>query len=158
MIRFIHVLNDLGGFTAGERSPVLSAGGVPVGVNICYEALFPNLVRQSVRHGAQIIANLTNDGWYMQTAAPYQHWAPNIYRAVENGRWVVRADNTGISGIIDPAGHVTASSPIFVPRVVTGTVQPLSDMTFFTRCGDLFVWACVCFCAAYLLLHILVGL
>ena len=75
-------------------------------MNICYEAIFPNLVRRSARQGGQIIANLTNDGWYMRTAAPYQHWAPNIFRAVENDRWLVRADNTGISGIIDPRGRI----------------------------------------------------
>src|SRR5437867_10670491 len=103
--------------------------GVPVGVNICYGALFPALVRRSVRQGAQMIANLTNDGWYMKTSAPYQHWAPNIFRAVENDRWVVRADNTGISGIIDPRGRVSVASPIFQTMVIQGTIEPRSEKT-----------------------------
>jgi apolipoprotein N-acyltransferase len=153
--RFISILNDLGGFTSGERSPVITAGGVPVAINICYEAIFPNLVRQSVLKGGELIANLTNDGWYMKTSAPYQHWAPNVYRAVENGRWVVRADNTGISGIIDPLGHVVQSSGIFETAIVLGNVTPLADTTFYTRHGDLFAWVCLLFCAASLLLYIL---
>jgi apolipoprotein N-acyltransferase len=153
--RFIRVLNDLGGFTAGHRNPVLQAGDIRVGVNICYEAIFPNLVRQSVKQGAEVIANLTNDGWYMKTAAPYQHWAPNIYRAVENRRYVVRADNTGVSGIIDPNGRVIVASPLFEPVVVTGTVEPLNGLTIYSRYGDLFAWLCVFFCALSGLLYIL---
>src|SRR5207302_4238940 len=74
--RYVKVLNDLGGFADGKRSPVLKVAGVPIGVNICYESIFPDLVRRSVLKGGEIIANLTNDGWYMRTAAPYQHWAP----------------------------------------------------------------------------------
>jgi apolipoprotein N-acyltransferase len=140
--RFIKVLNDLGGFTAGDQPPVVRLAGCPVGVNICYEAIFPDLVRQSVKQGAQLIANLTNDGWYMQTAAPYQHFTPNVFRAVENGRWLVRADNTGISGIIDPTGHIVAASSIFESAVVTGIVHPLSDMTLYTRWGDWFAIFC----------------
>jgi apolipoprotein N-acyltransferase len=144
--RFIKVLNDLGGFTAGKGSPVLSLAGYPVGVNICYEAIFPNLVRQSVEQGAVLIANLTNDGWYMRTAAPYQHFSPNIYRAVENDRWLVRADNTGISAIIDPVGQVVAASSIYETTVITGTVHPRSELTLYTRSGDFFAWICVIFC------------
>jgi apolipoprotein N-acyltransferase len=148
--RFIPVLNSLGGFAAGGRSPVVPAAGVPVGVNICYEAIFPNLVRRSVKQGAQVIANLTNDGWYMRTAAPYQHWAPNIFRAVENGRWVLRADNTGISGLIDPTGHVAAASRIFEASVLVGDAQPRTELTIYTRFGDLFAWACALFCVGIL--------
>ena len=153
---FIRVLNDLGGFAAGTQPSVLDVGGgYPVGVNICYEAIFPDLVRRSVRQGARIIANLTNDGWYMQTAAPYQHWAPNIFRAVENNRWLVRADNTGISGIIEPTGRVQAASAIFHPAVIEGTVQAHNGLTFYTRYGDLFAWICVMFCTLICLRDIL---
>ena len=141
--RCIRVLNDLGGFTSGKGSPVLNVAGIPVGINICYEAIFPNLVRQSVKEGAVLIANLTNDGWYMRTAAPYEHWAPNILRAVENDRWVVRADNTGISGIIDPCGRVQVASRIFEPAVIVGTAAGRTGLTFYTRFGDCFAWACV---------------
>jgi len=149
--KFIRVLNDLGGFTAGDLSPVVKVAGVPVGVNICYEAIFPDLVRKSVVQGGQIIANLTNDGWYMKTSAPYQHWAPNILRAVENDRWLVRADNTGISGIIDPRGHVMAASALFQPGVIQGTVEARMHLTLYTRFGDLFAWVCIAVAFASLL-------
>lgn len=143
--RYIRVLNELGGFTAGTRPPVLKAGGQLAGVNICYEAIFPNLVRTSVKKGARFIVNLTNDGWYMQTAAPYQHFAPNVFRAVENRRWLARADNTGISAIIDPYGRVTASTPIFQTTALVGDIQPLTILTFYTRYGDVFAILCCVF-------------
>jgi len=144
--RWIPVLNALGGFTAGRKSPVLTARGIPVGMNICYEAIFPNLVRKSVKTGAQLIVNVTNDGWYMKTAAPYQHLAPNIYRAVENRRWLLRANNTGVSAIIDPYGRLVAQTPIYQTKILTGEVVPVSEQTFYTRFGNVFCWLCVLFC------------
>jgi apolipoprotein N-acyltransferase len=140
---WIHVLNELGGFAAGRDEAVLTAPAYKAGVNICYEAIFPNLVRQSVLEGAGFIVNLTNDGWYMRTAAPYQHFVPNVYRAVENNRWLVRADNTGISAIIDPVGHVVAATPIFQNTWVEGTVLAEGTKTFYTKYGDVFAWFCV---------------
>src|SRR5262249_51450093 len=148
--RFIKVLNDLGGFAAGEGPSVIKVAGYPAGINICYEAIFPNLVRQSVRQGAVFIANLTNDGWYMKTAAPYQHWAPNIFRAVENDRWLLRADNTGISGVIDPYGRIQARSVLFEPCMITGTLHPRHALTLYTRFGDWFAWVCCLVTLAFL--------
>jgi len=140
LTRWIRVLNDLGGFAPGYQPPVVTAAHTPIGVNICYEAIFPAIVRHSVVEGAQVIANLTNDGWYMQTAGPYQHFAPNIFRAVENRRWLIRADNTGISAIVDPFGRIQAASPIFQRTIVTGSIEPRSDLTLYTRFGDWFAW------------------
>ncbi len=143
--RWIRVLNDLGGFAAANRPPVIPIGYAQVGVNICYEAIFPALVRKSVKQGAEIIANLTNDGWYMRTAAPFQHFTPNVFRAIENNRWLIRADNTGISAIIDPVGHVVAASPIFQGCVVTGNVFARRAISLYTRFGDVFAWCCCLF-------------
>lgn len=153
--RWIHVLNQLGGFTAGVRSPVLAAAGTSVGVNICYEAIFPNGVRRAVLRGARLIANLTNDGWYLRTAEPLQHFIPNVFRAVENNRWVLRADNTGITGLINPVGNVEQASPIFQSRVITGRVEPRDALTLYTRFGDVFAWLCGVFCVGNMLLAIL---
>lgn len=147
---YISALNALGGFAAGTASPVVQAAGIPLGINICYESIFPSLVRDSVRQGAQILVNQTNDGWYMRTAAPYQHWAPNVYRAVENRRYLLRANNTGISGIIDPWGRTVRRSPIFEAQVVTGTVYPRTDLSFYTRHGDVFAIVCLLFCLVVL--------
>lgn len=153
--RFVRALNELGGFTSGSRDSVMRVAGIPMGITICYEAIFPDLVRRAVRDGAQVLTNQTNDGWYMKTSAPYQHWAPNIYRAIENRRYLLRANNTGISGIIDPWGRMVASSRIFEPAIVTGSVEPLQNLTFYTRHGDLFAMICSVFCIAILLLVIL---
>ena len=142
---WIPVLNALGGFDSGALSPVLPVAGIPVGINICYEAIFPNLVRRSVEWGGQVIINITNDGWYMKTAAPYQHLAPNIFRAVENHRWLARSDNTGVSALIAPTGDIVAQTPIYLTRVLTGTVYSRTDLTFYTRFGDVFAWACLFF-------------
>jgi apolipoprotein N-acyltransferase len=149
--RWIRVLNDLGGFTAGEQPAVLPSGIGPIGVSICYEAIFPDLIRRAVLHGAGVLINITNDGWYMRTAAPYQHFIPNIFRAVENDRWVLRADNTGISGIISPTGQVVVASDIFVPTVISGRVTPRQTLTFYARHGDIFAEAC-CFFSLFFLL------
>jgi len=141
--RWIPVLNALGGFTPGTASPILHAAGVPLGVSICYEAIFPNLVRQSVAQGAAVLVNITNDGWYLKTTAPYQHLAPNIFRAVENRRWMVRANNTGVSAFIDPYGRLQAQTSIYVTEAMTRSVTPRTDVTFYSRYGDVFVGFCV---------------
>lgn len=140
--RWVRVLNELGGFAARPSNGLLALDGHAIGVNICYEAIFPALVRNSVAHGAELITNLTNDGWYMRTAAPYQHFAPNVLRAVENGRWLIRADNTGISAIVDPFGHIKQASPIFESAIVTGTAGYCTARTLYTRVGDLFAMLC----------------
>jgi apolipoprotein N-acyltransferase len=147
--KWVRVLNELGGFAAGTEPPVVLSGIGAIGVNICYEAIFPNLVRQGPVVGAEILANITNDGWYMRTAEPYQHFIPNIFRAVENDRWLIRADNTGISAFISPVGQVVQASPIFVPAVVSGEVYPRHTLTFYTRFGDVFAWLCIVFCFAF---------
>ncbi len=150
--RFVRVLNDLGGFAAGELPAVVHAGPLRLGLNICYEAIFPDLVRRSVRGGAEILINLTNDGWYMRTSEPWQHFVPNVFRAIENDRWLLRADNTGISGIVDPVGHIVAASPIFEKAVVNGTVYPRQALTFYSRFGDVFSFLCMVIVAVSLIL------
>lgn len=143
--KWIGVLNALGGFSAKPGKAILPIEGHSVGVNICYEAIFPDLVRKSVRDGAEVIVNLTNDGWYMRTAAPFQHFAPNVLRAVENGRWVLRADNTGISAIVDPLGRIQKESPIFEPLVVAGDFVYRKEKTVYTRVGEFLIAACMLF-------------
>ncbi len=153
--RFISALNELGGFAAGIRTSVVKVGPISLGLSICYEAIFPAHTRQSVLEGAEVLVNQTNDGWYLKTSAPYQHWAPTIYRAVENRRYLLRANNTGISGIIDPLGRVVQASPIFEPAIVQGSVHSRSDLTFYTRHGDLFAQLCLLFCIVFLIRVIL---
>ena len=112
------------------------------GVLICYEAIFPDEVRRFVAGGAQFLVNITNDAWYGRSAAPYQHLAMAAVRAVENGVYLVRAANTGISAVVHPSGRILAQSDIFVPAVVTARFTPTVVPTPYTRFGDVFVALC----------------
>ena len=130
-------------FTEGEIPETGEALGVSIGAFICYEAIFPSLVRRFAQNGAQVLFNLTNDGWYGTSAAPYQHYAMARFRAVENHRFLVRAANTGISAIVDPLGRELLRSELMEQRALVGDVQAISEITFYTRYGDVFAWSVV---------------
>ena len=127
-------------FTPGTTPSTGRAFGVPIGVFICYEAIFPSLVRRFPLAGAQVLFNVTNDGWYGTSAAPYQHYAMARFRAVENHRFLVRAANTGISAIIDPFGRELARTELMEKRALVGDVRAIPELTFYARHGDVFVW------------------
>ena len=128
-------------FSPGTEATLLPTLGGPASTAICYEIVFPNLVRQSVADGSQLLTTITNDAWFGRTVAPYQHFAQASMRAIENGRYLVRAANTGISGIVDPYGRVVARSDLFAPAVVVGDVRFLRATTVYTRIGDAFAYA-----------------
>lgn len=140
--RLTRVLNALGTFEAGAENAILR-GPAPFGVTICFEGLFPHLVRRFTAQGAEFLVNVTNDGWYRWTAAPEQHFAANVLRAVENGRWLARVANTGVSGFISPRGEITARTALLTPAVLSSTVFPLRHRTFYVRWGDLFAALCL---------------
>jgi len=141
--KFIKVVNEIGEFSAREKYNVLNSSAGKLGVNICFEAIFPNEIRKSVKNGAEIIVNLTNDGWYLKTSAPYQHFTMNVFRAVENSRFVVRAANTGVSGFIDPAGRAKSKTKIFETAVLSDKLFALKHITFYTKFGDIFAYLCI---------------
>jgi apolipoprotein N-acyltransferase len=118
---------------------------------ICYEIIFPDLVRKFVDRGAGIITTITNDAWFGRTAAPYQHFSMAVFRAVENRVPVARAANTGISGFIDAAGRIRAASLIFTEAVLVQPVVPGNSRTFYTRFGDVFSYLCAAGSLALLL-------
>jgi apolipoprotein N-acyltransferase len=136
--RLVQSVSD---FTPGTTPSTGLAQGVPVSVFICYEAIFPALVRRFSRAGAQVLFNVTNDGWYGTSAAPYQHYAMARFRAIENHRFLVRAANTGISAIIDPFGRELARTELMEKRTLVGEVRAISELTFYARYGDVFAWA-----------------
>lgn len=141
-IPFLRKLTAAGGdFTRGAgHTPLKSEAGL-VGVLICYEGVFPAITYETVRQGAQVLVNLTNDAWYDRTSAPYQHFAFYVFRAIETDRYVLRAANTGISAIIDPKGHVTARTAIFTEEVLRGHFAAKDTITFYVRYGDYFIAA-----------------
>jgi len=127
-------------FSPGESYTLLNYDSHPIAVAICYEIIFPQLIRAFISRGAELITTITNDAWWGRSSAPYQHFSMVVFRAVENRRYVVRAANTGISGIIDPYGRILVSSPIFVKTIVEGVVYPMEVGTFYLRYGDLLCW------------------
>ena len=114
-----------------------------VGIQICYEIIFPGLSREMVKNNADLLINITNDAWFGTTSGPYQHFSMTIFRAVENRRTLARAANTGISGFIDPVGRILASTSLLEEAVVTRTVPLIRNKTFYTRFGDVFAMACL---------------
>ncbi|MBI5527906.1 MAG: apolipoprotein N-acyltransferase [Deltaproteobacteria bacterium] len=114
---------------------------VRAGVLICYEGIFPEIARSFVQRGANLLVNLTNDAWYGVSSAPYQHLSMYVFRAIETGRYVARAANTGISAFVDPYGRILARSEIFTEDDLTATVPLLAQKTVYTRMGDLFAYA-----------------
>lgn len=136
--RLVESVSD---FTPGTKAVTGRALGVTMGAFICYEAIFPSLVRRFPGNGAQLLVNVTNDGWYGTSAAPYQHYAMARFRAVENRRFLVRAANTGISAIVDPFGRELARTNLMEKRALVGDVRAISETTFYARHGDVFAWA-----------------
>ncbi len=118
----------------------LSGGLLVPALTICYEAIFPELVRQAFADGAEFLVNITNDAWFGRTS-PYQHLAMAAVRAVENQAYIVRAANTGISAVIAPDGRIVRASGLFTREVVAASVEPRRRTTFYTRYGDVFARA-----------------
>jgi len=136
----------IGDFGRGDSYDVFEVNGQPFGVSICYEITFPDLVRQPVKDGARFLVNITNDAWFGKSAASYQHIAMAALRAVENRVPVVRAANTGITGLIDPTGRIRQATELFVEDVVTGQITPRAGApTFYSSHGDIFAWLCLSF-------------
>lgn len=123
----------------------LGRGTLTVGIPICYELLFPNLVRRFVDGGARVLLAITNDAWYGRTGAPYQFLAITALRSAETGTWTARAANTGVSALIDGRGRVRQRTKIFERSLLVGDVPlrtPGPAPTFYARHGDVFAWAC----------------
>lgn len=115
-----------------DRRPLLAVGNRLAGVSICYEDAFPAEVVQALPD-AQFLLNVSNDAWFGDSLAPHQHLEMSRMRAIENGRYMVRATNTGISAIIDARGRILASLPSFVRGATSAEVRPLQGATPFAR-------------------------
>ena len=145
------VVVGIGDFGRGRTATVFSLDGVRFSVMICYEVIFPAEVREFVRDGAGFLVNITNDAWFGRSGAPSQHLAMATMRAVENGTYLVRAANTGISAVIAPTGEVLAETGIFTEAALLGTIRPRQGETPYTRYGDVLAWIALAFMGAYVL-------
>lgn len=125
----------IGDFTPGTVSP-LPMNGTHLGVLVCYEAIFPELARDYVAQGTDLLVNITNDAWFGRSSAPYQHLAMTRFRAVENRIWLARAANTGISAFVTPTGRVLEATDIFEPAVASMQVGLGAGPSFYRIIGD----------------------
>ncbi len=127
---------EVGDFKPGRMGDTLSWPRGKVGMLICYEIIFPGLSRAMVQNGARLLVNITNDAWFGRTSAAYQHLSMAVLRTVENRRYLARAANTGISGFIDPNGHIVQATSLYTDTAVTEEVALLDLHTAYTRWGD----------------------
>jgi len=132
---------QVGNFAPGTEYTISPVDGHRISTAICYESIFPDLMRQFVKQGSELFVLITNDGWFGESSAPFQHLRMGVVRAVENRRYMVRNANTGISAIIDPYGRIESSTRIGVRTILDGTAHFRSDLTFYTRYGDVFAYA-----------------
>ena len=148
------IVAQVGDFRAGKVGKTLPWRKEQLGVQICYEIIFPGLSRAMAKNNASILVNITNDAWFGKTSGPYQHFSMTVFRAVENRRSLARSANTGISGFIDPAGRILASTDLLQDVVATQMVPMLKERSIYTQIGDLFAQACL----ALVLLIMLIGI
>jgi apolipoprotein N-acyltransferase len=146
------LVEAVGPFSAGTDPALLPVNGHPISVAICYEVVYPNLIRRFVRRGSELLTTITNDAWFGTTSAPHQHFAQAAMRAIEEGRYLVRSANTGISGIVDPYGRILERTDIFQSAVLVGEARFLRTSTFYARHGDVLPYASLVVTAALVVL------
>jgi apolipoprotein N-acyltransferase len=137
------LVEGIGDFTPGDSYTVMDLPKGKVGTVICFEVIFPEVVREFVQNGARLMTTITNDAWFGRSSAAYQHFSMVVFRAIENRVAFARAANTGISGFIEPTGRIIQQSPLFVETALISEL-PLSPggLTFYTRWGDFFAYVC----------------
>jgi apolipoprotein N-acyltransferase len=137
------IVAGIGDYAPGTRYERAQTPFGSFGTLVCYEVVFPGLVRKFYTNGGDFIVNITNDAWFGKTAGPYQHFSMAVFRAIENRKPLVRAANTGISGFIDSNGRIQLRTPLFVREVATADITMDESLTFYTKYGDLFSYACI---------------
>ncbi|MCS6897164.1 MAG: apolipoprotein N-acyltransferase, partial [Nitrospira sp.] len=153
------LVEGIGDFEAGPGATLLSlspkslrsdmsAASRPVkfGAVICYEVIFPDLVRQFTAKGAEFLINITNDGWFGPSSAPAQHFSMVVFRSIENHVAFARSANTGISGFIDPYGRIMDQTPLFTEEALKATIPLNQTRTFYSYYGDVFAYGCAIIC------------
>ncbi|OGU17508.1 MAG: apolipoprotein N-acyltransferase [Geobacteraceae bacterium GWC2_53_11] len=154
--RFLTFINKLvvgiGDFSPGERAIPLDMGSTKLGIQVCYEVIFPELARQYVQAGARVLVAITNDAWFGRSSAPYQHLAISTFRAIETRTPLIRAANTGVTAIVDQNGHIRTMTGIFAEGFRTGEIQPGIGRSLYLTIGDAPAWLCVLVTAGIALL------
>jgi apolipoprotein N-acyltransferase len=137
------LISGVGNMEAGTQHKLFALNGHSVGIFICYESIFGDEVRQFVRGGADVLVNISDDGWYGDSGAPWQHLDMERMRAIENRRWILRDTNTGITTSIDPHGRGDFNTPRHTREAFVFPFGYTTEKTFYTLHGDWFAWVCV---------------
>jgi apolipoprotein N-acyltransferase len=154
IVPFVNGLTaGIGDFTAGAGFYPLLLDDRKIGILICYEGILPDAARRYKKESVQLLVNITNDAWFGATSAPFQHFSMSLFRAVETRLYLVRAANTGISGIFDPRGKIIAQTKIFQREALKGNIKFLKIPTFYVEHGDILV----VFCFAMIILYFLIS-
>jgi apolipoprotein N-acyltransferase len=125
-------------FSSGNEGKILELNEFQMGIQICFEIIFPKYARTMVKNGANVLINISNDAWFGRTACPYQHFSMAVFRAVENKRALIRCANTGISGMIDPCGRIVSQSKLFETNTMIHHVPLIHTKTIYSKWGDFF--------------------
>jgi len=133
----------VGDFAEGPVGAVVHLPEAPVGPLICFESIFAYLSRAQIRNGARLLVTITNDAWFGETSAPYQHLAWAVFRAVEGRVALARAANTGISAFIGPEGRILWTSPLNTTAAHTLELPLMPGGSLYSRVGDVFAWLCL---------------
>lgn len=134
------IVEAVSAFTPGSEATILTVDGHLASTAICYEVIYGSLIRQFVSAGSELLTTITNDAWYGESSAAYQHWDQAAMRAIESGRYLARAANTGISGFVDPYGRVIAKTRLFEQALVVRDIRFVREQTIYNRIGDLVAW------------------
>ncbi len=128
-------------FSPGDKPAPLPVAGHVASTAICYEVVYPRLIAGFVDRGSELLTTITNDAWFGESSAAYQHWDQAAMRAIEQGRYLARAANTGISGFVDPYGRVLSRTGLFEPAVQVRELRFLTERTIYGRIGDAFAYS-----------------
>jgi apolipoprotein N-acyltransferase len=134
------IVDAVSDFTPGDSIVMLPVAGHLASTAICYEVIYSSLIRAFVLHGSELLTTITNDAWYGWSSAAYQHWEQASMRAIEEGRYLARAANTGISGFVDPYGRVMQRSNMFESAVMVDELRFIQERTIYSYIGDLVGW------------------
>jgi apolipoprotein N-acyltransferase len=145
------IVEAVSDYSPGTEAILLPVGGHLVSTAVCYEVIFSSLIRSFVMRGSEMLTTITNDAWYGRSSAAYQHWDQASMRSIEEGRYLARAANTGISGFVDPYGRVLQRSTMFQSAVMVEELRFITRRTLYSRIGDVAGWAGVALTAAVLL-------
>jgi apolipoprotein N-acyltransferase len=142
---------EVGEFQRGASRTPLDAGGERLGMFVCYESIFPDEIRLGPLQGAQVLLNISNDGWYGDSGAWAQHLQQTQMRAIENDRWLLAGTNTGMTASVDPYGRIVAATPRKIRTALAAPYALISGTTFYTRHGDWFAYLCAIISAGAIL-------